>query len=156
MSGKRLPLPAPTVRRVGPADAGDWLRMRCAVYSGPEEEHRAEIDAYFASPPDSWACLVADGNAEGVLGFTEVGLRGYAEGCRSSPVGYLEGIFVVETHRKRGVGRALLGGAEAWARERGCTEMASDRQIHNEMSGLFHAALGFEEVERIVCFRKSL
>jgi aminoglycoside 6'-N-acetyltransferase I len=130
--------------------------MRCAVYSGPEEEHLSEIDAYFASPPESWACLVAVGSGEGVVGFTEVGLRNYAEGCRSSPVGYLEGIFVVESHRKRGVGRALLDAAEEWARQRGCTEMASDREIRNEMSGLFHTALGFEEVERIVCFRKSL
>jgi aminoglycoside 6'-N-acetyltransferase I len=74
----------------------------------------------------------------------------------SSPVGYLEGIFVVPEHRRSGVGEALVRAAEAWARERGCTEMASDRQLDNEPSGVFHEAVGYEEAERIVCYRKSL
>ena len=101
-------------------------------------------------------CLIAELPAVGVVGFTEVGLRAYAEGCRSSPVGYLEGIFVAEPYRARGIGRALVEAAEQWARERGCTEMASDREVENEGSGIFHAAVGYQEVERIVCFKKPL
>ncbi len=91
-----------------------------------------------------------------MVGFAEVGLRAYAEGCRTSPVGYLEGIFVDGPYRGRGVGSALVDAAEKWARGRGCTEMASDRELGNEGSGIFHAAVGYQEVERIVCFRKSL
>lgn len=156
MPGPRPPLRSPTVRRAGPADATAWARLREALWPGSLDGHRREVAAYFETPPDTSTCLVAEVAAGGVIGFVEVGLRAYAEGCHSSPVGYLEGIFVDESHRKLGVGRALVHAAERWAREQGCTEMASDREIHNEGSGRFHATLGFEEVERIVCFRKSL
>ncbi len=156
MPATRPPPPPPTVRRVGPADADAWVRLRNALWPGSPDDHRREVAAYFATAQDTWTCLVAEVGAEGVIGFVEVGLRAYAEGCRSSPVGYLEGVFVAESHRKLGVGRALVDAAERWVREQGCKEMASDREIHNEDSGRFHATLGFEEVERIVCFRKSL
>ena len=77
-------------------------------------------------------------------------------GCRTSPVGYLEGIYVDETHRRKGAARALVLAGEAWARRLGCTEFASDRALDNDESGAFHRAAGFDEVERIVCYRKDL
>ena len=46
--------------------------------------------------------------------------------------------------------------ARALARSRGCTEFASDRLLDNEASGAFHLAAGFEETERVVCYRKDL
>jgi aminoglycoside 6'-N-acetyltransferase I len=71
-------------------------------------------------------------------------------------VGYLEGIYVDPERRSSGVGRALVQAAEDWARRRRCTEMASDRELHDEASGRFQRAVGYDEVERIVCFRKDL
>jgi len=155
MLDTRRRLASLAVRPVAPADNGAWLRLRRVLWPGSTDDHRREIADYFESPPTSSACLVAEGTGE-IVGFVEVGLRAYAEGCRSSPVGYLEGIFVVEPHRARGVGSALVEAAEQWARGRGCTEMASDRELQNEGSGIFHAAVGYQEVERIVCFRKPL
>ena len=99
---------------------------------------------------------MAEDDSSEVVGFVEVGLRNYAEGCRSSPVGYLEGIYVAPEHRASGIGRTLVEAAEAWARRQGCTEMASDHEIQNEASGRFHSSVGYEEVARIVCFRKDL
>jgi aminoglycoside 6'-N-acetyltransferase I len=58
--------------------------------------------------------------------------------------------------RRRGVGRALLNAAEAWARDRGHTEMASDALIENAVSHAAHARAGYVEVERAVRFRKDL
>ena len=142
-------------RPAEPPDDAVWLRLREALWPNSLHDHRREIAAHFAAPPETSACFVAE-VAEGVVGFAEVGLRAYAEHCLTSPVGYLEGIYVDEAHRKRGVGRALAEAAEQWARARGCTEMASDRQLANEASGVFHAALGYQEVERIVCFKKLL
>lgn len=142
-------------RPVEPADDAVWLRLREALWPNSLHDHRREIAAHFATQPEAFACLVAE-VAEEIVGFAEVGLRAYAEDCLTSPVGYLEGIYVEETHRKRGVGRALVDAAEQWARARGCTEMASDRELANEASGVFHAALGYQEVERIVCFKKLL
>ena len=82
--------------------------------------------------------------------------RDYVEGCETSPVGYLEGIFVREPLRGQGVAKALLARCEAWAREQGCTEFASDCELSNEDSLRFHLATGFQEAGRIVCFTKRL
>jgi len=130
--------------------------MRAALWPRSCHDHRAEIEAYFAEPDDSVRCFVAEGPDGGLVGFAEVGLRVYAEKCLSSPVGYLEGIFVVRGHRRSGVGGALVRAGEEWARGCGCTEMASDRQLENEPSGAFHESIGYQEAERIVCYRKSL
>jgi aminoglycoside 6'-N-acetyltransferase I len=101
-------------------------------------------------------CLVAELADAGVVGFVEVGLRDHAEGCVTSPVGYLEGIFVEPGRRLAGIGRTLAASAESWARDRGCTEMGSDRALDNESSGAFHEAIGYGETARVVCFRKAL
>ena len=92
-----------------------------------------------------------------VAGFVEVGLRSHADGCdESRPVGFIEGWFVEEGFRNRGIGRALIAAAEEWCRQQGCTEMASDTWIDHEESQQAHAALGYEVVDRCVHFRKSL
>lgn len=95
-------------------------------------------------------------SAPGLCGFLEVGLRSYAEGCDSSPVPYLEGWYVDADARLGGVGRALVQAAEAWASTVGYTEMASDTELSNVASQQAHQALGYEEVERSVSFRKQL
>lgn len=90
-------------------------------------------------------------------GFAQCQLRqDYVEGTQTSPVGYLEGIFVREGFRHRGFARALLQACEAWAREQGCSEFASDCSTENLPSIRFHRALEFEEAGRIVCFVKRL
>ena len=80
----------------------------------------------------------------------------YVEGTNSSPVGYLEGIFVGKGYRSKGFAAELLTECEKWAREKGCTEFASDCELDNDNSLKFHLSLGFEETNRIVCFRKDL
>lgn len=94
---------------------------------------------------------------EVVVGFAQCGLRhDYVEGTSSSPVGYLEGIFVEEKYRKQGYAKQLLNYCEQWAKEKGCTEFASDCELDNEISQKFHMSLGFEEANRIICFKKNL
>jgi aminoglycoside 6'-N-acetyltransferase I len=90
-----------------------------------------------------------------LIGFAEVSRRAYAEGCETSPVGFLEGWYVLAERRGAGVGRALLAAGEMWARELGCREFASDAVVNNAVSAAAHRALGFEEVV-VRCFRKSL
>jgi aminoglycoside 6'-N-acetyltransferase I len=92
-----------------------------------------------------------------VIGFIEVGLRSHADGCDGArPVGFIEGWFVAPAHRGRGVGHALMDAAEAWTREQGCVEIASDTWADNVASERAHTALGFEVVDRCVNFRKAL
>ena len=91
------------------------------------------------------------------IAFAQSQLRyDYVEGTESSPVGYLEGIFVAAEYRKSGYAAELLKECEKWAKEKGCTEFASDCELVNEDSLKFHMALGFEEANRIICFRKDI
>lgn len=91
------------------------------------------------------------------IGFAQCQLRSdYVEGTGTSPVGYLEGIYVRPGSRRKGVARALLSACEEWAREQGCTEFASDCELENENSVAFHLASGFTEANRIICFTKRL
>lgn len=95
--------------------------------------------------------------AEGNGGFAQCQLRqDYVEGTDSSPVGYLEGIYVDDSHRRQGIARELLSACECWAKEQGCREFASDCELTNTQSLEFHLALGFEEANRIICFTKKL
>jgi aminoglycoside 6'-N-acetyltransferase I len=152
------------VRHVGRHDAAQWTALRAALW--PEDglgSHAAEVERFFAEPrrgPGTMpeAVLVAEtgGSAAALVGFAEVSRRAYAEGCETSPVGFLEGWFVVPERRRQGVGRALVAAAEAWARGLGCREFASDALAANTVSAEAHRALGFEEVEVIRCFRKDL
>lgn len=144
------------IRPVTPADAGGWQLMRQALWpEGSEEAHAIDIARFFWSGDDTAACLVADG-PDGLIGFVELSIRPYAEGCETGRVGYLEGWYVAPLWRRLGVGRALIAASEEWARQQGCLEFASDTQWDNVTSQAAHQTLGFVETERIVCYRKSL
>lgn len=99
--------------------------------------------------------LACDG--ERAIGYAQCQLRhDYVEGTESSPVAYLEGIYVCEDWRGRGAARELLAACEDWGRQRGCLEMGSDCELDNAASFRFHMATGFAEVNRIICFHKRL
>lgn len=91
------------------------------------------------------------------VGFAQCQLRhDYVEGTDSSPVGYLEGIYVAEGRRKQGVAKALLTACEHWAKVQGCSEFASDCELNNTQSLQFHLNVGFSEANRIICFTKKI
>lgn len=91
------------------------------------------------------------------IGFAWCNLRyDYVEGTKTSPVGFLEGIFIQEEFRRRGYARELLRECEKWAKSKKCTEFASDCELDNSDSFKFHSAMGFDEANRIICFKKSL
>ena len=102
------------------------------------------------------AVLLAETPRGETVGLAEVSLRPMAEGCSTRPVGYLEGWYVRPHARHRGVGRRLMEAAEDWAREQGCSEMASDTELGNVASEEAHQRLGYTIVGRAVNFRKPL
>ena len=144
------------VRAAVPADVPAWLALRQALWPDTPNDHREDVERYFTDPPPRETCFVAERPGGEIVGFAELRLREYAEDCTTSPVGFLEGIYVAPTERMGGVGRALVSAGEAWARDRGCAEMASDRELSNEASGAFHESLGYAETVRMVCYRKGL
>jgi len=100
--------------------------------------------------------FMAFNEQEQPVGFIEVSLRSFAEGCETSPVGYIEAWFVGELVREQNLGRELVEIAELWAREKGCSEMASDTWLENEASIAAHLRLGYHEADRLVHFVKKL
>jgi aminoglycoside 6'-N-acetyltransferase I len=144
-----------TVELAQDSDATDWLAMRRALWpSAPPHEHRSEMRDLAGR--SEFAAFIARNGARAPLGFAEVFVRPFANGCVGRPVPFLEGVWVAPEARGQGVGRVLLGAVEAWAQHRGFGELGSDALIGNESAHRTHAAWGFAETERVVYFRKPL
>jgi aminoglycoside 6'-N-acetyltransferase I len=138
------------IRLLQEKDKADYLRMRQGLWPDSSSD---EVEAFFEQP--SWTTFVAETDDK-LCGFIEVGQREYAEGCETSPVAYIEGWYVDPDMQKQGVGRKLVEAAAAWGKQKGYSELASDTWLENEGSIQAHKALGFNEVERLVCFVKAL
>ncbi len=148
-------MPDPTISRASFDDLEAVLPLWRALFPGDEEAQcRSEIAVEIMNPRQN-AIFVARSESE-AIGFTHVGLRAYADGCKTSPVGYIEAWYVEEEYRRSGVGADLITAAENWARELGCTEMGSDCLLDNEVSLAAHTAIGYKESERLIAFRKDL
>ena len=87
------------------------------------------------------------------VAFISLSLRhDYVEGTESSPVGYLEGIYVKPEYRRQGIALKMVEFARKWSAGKGCMEFASDCLIENTDSRKFHNRIGFEEANTVVCF----
>ncbi len=149
------------VRLAQLSDRDQLLRMHEALWpKTPAEEHARELTQILEGKPVvtmPLIILVAEAGDRTLAGFLEVDLRSHADGCNPlRPVGYIEGWYVAENHRHKGIGRKLLAAAEDWARRQGCVEVASDTWVDNEVSQRVHEALGYEVVDRCVHYRKAL
>jgi aminoglycoside 6'-N-acetyltransferase I len=151
-----VPEAAPTVRRATPQDIEAWLVLRLALWPDhAPDELRAEMPAMLDDP--GGVVLLAISGPGVVLGMAEATIRtDYVNGCDTSPVGFLEGIYVVPAARRNGVARKLVEAVAGWARGEGLTELASDAPLDNIASHQMHDALGFSETERVVFFRKRV
>ncbi|MBS0220132.1 MAG: GNAT family N-acetyltransferase [Proteobacteria bacterium] len=145
------------IERATRATVDEWVALRAALWPkadrrGLEREAIALLDQEAAA-----AAFVARDETGAAVGFAEATLRtDYVNGCSTSPVGFLEGLYVQPKGRRRGTARLLCAAVEAWARGLGVGELASDTEIGNEASQRMHAALGFTEAERCVCYCKRL
>lgn len=147
--------------RVRPATTHDgeaWLELRYALWpDGSIDEHRREIESFLdGTARDPQAVLLAEGEDGEIVGFAELSIRSYAEGCSSDRVAFLEGWYVAPGSRRHGVGKTLVAAAEHWGIAQGCTEFASDSQADNDIGRTAHRNCGFTEVGVIRCFRKEL
>ncbi len=139
-------------------DLDDWAALRFALWPDePLAVRRSECQAMLARAPAEAIDLIARDAGGAAIGFAEAAVRrDYVNGCDTSPVAFLEGIYVAPAHRNRGIGRALRQRVIAWARALGLSELASDALLENTASHRFHAAIGFEETERAVYFRMPI
>ena len=154
-------MPDIRIRPAQPSDYKQLARLRHALWpDASDQEHARELIAILGDKPPltmPLIILVAEASDGLIVGFLEVDLRSHADGCNPArPVGYVEGWYVAENYRNRGLGKKLLIMAEDWARSHGCVEIASDTWIDNEISQRVHEALGYEVVDRCVHYRKML
>jgi aminoglycoside 6'-N-acetyltransferase I len=81
----------------------DWVRLRQALWPAETiDEHRRYAASVIDRSKDAIAYLAReqDGN---IIAFAEATLRrDYVNGCSSSPVGFLEGLYVAAPYRGRG------------------------------------------------------
>ena len=126
--------------------------MRKQLWPHASFDELKEVEHLFKA--DTFACFFAESHT--VVGFIELALRPYVNGCSTSPVAFIEGIWVNDKLQKHGIGRLLVRKAEDWARSLSLKELASDTRIESEHSIYAHKSWGFEETERVVYFKKDI
>jgi len=142
------------ITRCRQADVAEWAALRHALWPGGPLDVLAREAREMLDHDRAAAFMVRDGGE--AIAFAEAYLRDFANGCETSPVAFVEGLYVVPHRRQRGIARKLCEAIEDWAREHGCTELGSDVLLDNTVSQEAHGALGFEETERVVYYRKRL
>ncbi len=150
-----------TIRQALLSDLSELSAMcHCLWPDTSAAEHARDLQSLLSGRPPGTlpsVVMVSEGEDGRITGFVEVSLRSHADGCDPSHlVGFIEGWYVAPPHRRVRIGTRLIATAEEWARNQGCTEMASDTWLDNLESQLAHEALGFEIVDRCVHYRKRL
>jgi aminoglycoside 6'-N-acetyltransferase I len=150
---------ASVIRSIEPRDIDAWgeLRARLWPHANPHELAEEARDFGAGSVVTGiTAVFIAEDDAAAPIGFLELSVRAFSDGCDSMPVPHVEGWYVEPHARGKGVGRSLIDRAERWARAHEFTELASDTEIDNLASLRAHTRCGFDEAERLIKFRKSL
>jgi aminoglycoside 6'-N-acetyltransferase I len=143
------------IRAASSSDRDQWARMRAALWPDADPRELADELAPFLADPDQVA-FVAERPDGRLCGMVEASVRPFAEGVDERPCAFVEGWWVDQDVRRVGIGRGLIQAVEDWARNRGFAELGSNVELHNTLSQQAHQALGFEERERVVYYRKRL
>ena len=144
------------IKRCTLLDHEGWLPLRAALWPDSASENDQDARAILGAPERYRVLTFVDERGD-ALGFAEASIRAdYVNGTSTSPVAFLEGLYVRPDSRRQGIARQLVVGVQQWAEEMGCTELASDALLDNQGSHAMHKALGFAETERVVYFLKPL
>ena len=137
------------VRRAEPGDAGELVELALAVGSEPEgwlvtngtwrsvSDERRYVRAIRRSK--AAAVLVAQ-SPEGIVGRLSLSRDPHPASRHVADLG----LMVAAGWRRRGVGRALMLGAEEWAREVGIRKLELHVLPYNEAAIGLYETLGYE------------
>ena len=129
-----------------------WEQMRKAIYSSVDDKlNRQEMENIFDS--DEWSCQFIEEESGQKIGLVEVSARNIVDGCLSSPVAYLEGLYLKPKYRNQGIGKQVVQMIMRWCSENGFTELATDTELRNEKAQHFYMSLGFKETDRVVEYK---
>jgi aminoglycoside 6'-N-acetyltransferase I len=142
------------IREVTDKDRSEFISLRAQLWPKYDPDQlRDEVDKMLQD--SNWAMFVAEHESK-LVGFIECSIRDKAPACETNRIGYIEGWYVAPQFRRQRVGGRLVESSERWARQMGCTEMASDTTSNYPLSPAAHGALGYQEVKRKIYYRKSL
>jgi aminoglycoside 6'-N-acetyltransferase I len=142
------------IRRATKEDMEVWSGLRESLWPDYNSIQHATDLGHWLQQKSFRGWLVF--SKEKPIGFAEAFLRPFANGCDSRPVIFLEGIWVREDFRRHGIALKLLAEVEKWALEMGIHEIGSDAFLDNLPSQQAHLRWGFEEMEKVVYFRKKI
>ncbi len=138
------------------ADFSTWHRLREELYDDLDPDHSETEIRRISEDPNLTTYLIFNESEMEPIGMLELSLRNIVDGCISSPVAYIDGLYVTEKWQGRGLGPQVLDFAKKWAREQGCSELAVDTELGNERAQKFYLRQGFEETFRVVQYRMTL
>ena len=144
------------VREARPAEHRIWAEMLAKLHPDQSADEFEREIADLVALPEPYICFLAFDDTGVPVGMVDARVRNYAEAAPQLRAGYVEDIWVEPDHRRTGVGQALIAAVETWAREQGLDWLGSDTEADNELSQAWHAAIGFDVVERLVVFGKAL
>jgi len=145
------------IKLLDEASLDAWLKLRSQLWPDNSCEEQMREGQHILSCPDRYVSFLGIDHKGRIIGFADATVRhDYVNGCESSPVVYLEGIFVIPEQRCRGIAKRLTTAIQDWGLTKGCSEMASDAPLNNHVSHQMHQALGFKETERVVFFKKKI
>ncbi len=130
--------------------------MRGTLFEISLDEASEDVHRFFEGTGPNLKAVFCAAVDEQIIGFVEISERSYADGCYEGPVAYMEGWYIDEAHRGKGLGKALVQKAIDWAKANNYTHLASDAELRNVASQRAHQALGFEETGRNVQYRMAL
>lgn len=147
------------IRELTKQDFQQWSALRLLLWPDcPIDETEEAFHFYFSKARNKrQKILVTENEAGNLIAFLEGAIRSdYVEGADTSPVGYVEGIFVVMEYRNWGIGQSLVDQFSFWLKSKNITEMGSDCDLDNTASLRFHMAIGFKKASRNIHFIKKL
>lgn len=138
------------------ANVNEWLSMATQLWPDYDPGELKQIVAD-GIQSKKYRRLLCQNDSGVYVGFIDLSLRyDYVEGSTTNPVAYIEGIFVKPEFRNQDVAKFMVKHGEAWAKENGCSEFASDTSVTNIDSQNFHERIGFEKSDVVVHFIKRL
>ncbi|MCR9287026.1 MAG: GNAT family N-acetyltransferase [Bacteroidetes bacterium] len=147
---------SPIFKQASKTDKDAWIRLRETLYDGVESTFHEEEIEIILNDKTKATFLVFETGKEDSIGMLELSLRNIVDGCLSSPVGYIEGIYLHEKVRGKGYGRQMIDFAKKWAKSQGCSELGCDAELDDLSAQMFHQKMGFRETYRIVQYKMDI
>ncbi len=142
------------LEKITRAEISQWKEMRKVLYHGVDDTfHDQEMVNIIQN--EDWQCLFVRDDKK-AIGFVELSHRNIVDGCTSSPVPYIEGIYLMPGYRQKGIGKHVVKMLKEWCIKRGYNELAADTELENEDAQKFFTSVGFGETYRTVGFRCEL